>query len=148
MILMKGQSVPSESLLMTQNWEEWLIHQKGRAAIQRDLDRLEKWADRNRMESNKWSTKPCPWWGTTPGTNVCWGSPSWRAPWHKRTWGSCWTNKLNMSRQCVLTAKKANGILGCIRTSVVSRSREVILPLYSALVRPHLECCVQFQAPQ
>ena len=52
---------------------------------------------------------------------------------------------MNMSQKCTLAVM--NCILGCIRKSIASRLRKVIIPLCGALLRLHLEYCVQFWIP-
>ncbi|KAK4828798.1 hypothetical protein QYF61_000855 [Mycteria americana] len=69
------------------------------------------------------------------GTN--WGTRGWRPAPRKEIWGFV-----------LMAAKGANHVLGCIKHSIASWSREVIVPLYTALVWPQLKYCVQFRVPQ
>ena len=55
---------------------------------------------------------------------------------------------LNMHQQCAQVAK-TNGILACnsVKTVQSAGTGRVIVPLHSALVRPHVKYCIQFWAP-
>ena len=54
---------------------------------------------------------------------------------------------LRPREQCISARNRANRILGFITRSVSNRSQDVILKLYLALVRPHLDCALQFWSP-
>ncbi|KAF7244350.1 Dedicator of cytokinesis protein 7 [Varanus komodoensis] len=115
--------------------------------IQKDLDSLWKWAGDNRVAFRVDKCKVL----HLGHRNRC----------HKYSLGDKWLEsstcerdlgvlvdcRLNMSQQCDAVVKRANSTLGCIARSVASRSREVLLPLYTILVCPQLEYCVQFWAP-
>ncbi|KAK4813077.1 hypothetical protein QYF61_007579 [Mycteria americana] len=102
---------------------------EGRDAIQRDLDSLDSWAPMNLMKFNKAKCKVL---------HLGWGDEWVESSPAEKDLGVRVDEKLGMTRQRVLAAQKANCILACIKRSVASGSREVVLPLCSRETTPGL----------
>lgn len=117
------------------------------AVLHRDMFTLEPWLDRSLLKVNK---NTC---------NIL--HPGWNNPRQVETGRGlsrrhfCGNksriqvkNKWKTSQKCALAVREVQCIPDCTIQSVVNRIRKEIFSLYSALLRVHLECCVQFWAPQ
>ncbi|KAJ7421200.1 hypothetical protein WISP_43811 [Willisornis vidua] len=101
---------------------------KGRKTLQRDLNRLEDWAITNYVNFKRGMSRG------NPGCTHRLGNEMLASSAMERDLGVLVDGKLNVA------------ILAYIKNNVASRIREVLVPQYSALVRPHLKFCVQFWA--
>jgi len=101
---------------------------EGRDAIQKDLDRLERWAPVNLMKFNKAKCKVLHTGWDNP-KHKCRCSREWieSSP-EQKALGVLVDEKLNMTWHCALTTEKANHILGCIKRSVASRAGGILPP--------------------
>ncbi|KAK4830140.1 hypothetical protein QYF61_008567 [Mycteria americana] len=108
---------------------------EGCVAIQRDLYRLEKWADRKLMKFSKGKCKVLHLGRNNPKHQCMLGADCLESSSARKSLRVLMDNMLTMSQQCTLMTKVANGILSCSRQSITSRLRQGILPLCSALVR-------------
>ncbi|GAB0191255.1 hypothetical protein GRJ2_001590800 [Grus japonensis] len=100
------------------------------------------------MKFNKAKCKVLPVGQGNPKCNYRLGREWVESSPEEKNLGALAGEKLNMSQQCMIASQKADHVLGCIQSSVTSRSRERILPLYSALVEPYLEYHIQLWGPQ
>jgi hypothetical protein len=116
--------------------------------IQKDLDKLSEWSEKCQMPFN---VSKC--------TAMHMGRKNVETEYNMSGWklvkssngkdlGVTISNDLKPSKQCLEAVKQANRMLGLISRSFEFKSQKVILTLYNALVRPHLEYAVQFWSPQ
>ncbi|KAK4818578.1 hypothetical protein QYF61_015378 [Mycteria americana] len=121
---------------------------EGQEALQRDLDRLKHWAMINGMKFNKSKCQILQLGQSNAGHKYKLGEEWLESSPAERDLGVLVDSRLHTSQQRALAAKRANRVLGCVKHSIISRSKEVVVLLSLALVWPHLECCVLFWGPQ
>ena len=114
---------------------------------QNDLDRLVKWSEKWQMLFNFSKCKCLHTGHLNLDVNYKMGDTVLGTTVKEKDLEVSRNADMNVSEQCGIAASKGNTILGLIRRNTTSKDTKLIIPLYKAIVRPHLEYCIQAWRP-
>ena len=115
--------------------------------LQNDLDRLVKWSEKWQMLFNFGKCKCLHTGHRNLNVNYKMGDTVLGTTVKEKDLGVTISADMNVSEQCGIAASKGNQIIGLIRRNITYKGKKLIIPLYKAIVRPHLEYCIQAWRP-
>ena len=115
--------------------------------LQNDLDRLVKWSEKWQMQFYFGKCKCLHTGHGNWNVNYKMGDTVLGTTVNEKDLGVTISADIKVSEQCGIAASKANKILGLIRRNITYKGKKLIIPLYKAIVRPHLEYCIQAWRP-
>ena len=119
----------------------------GKQNLQDDIDKLVKWSEQLQMLFN---FGKCKCLHTGPGNtsmNYAMGETILSKAVNEKDLGVTMNYNMKVSEQCRIAASKGNQVMGMIRRNITYKDNSLIVPLYKAIVRPHLEYCIQACSP-
>ena len=115
--------------------------------LQDDIDRLIKWSEKWQMLFNFQKCKCLHAGHGNTGVNYEMGGTILCKTVKEKDLGVTMNANMKVSEQCRIAASKGNQIIGMIRRNITYKEKGLIVPLYKAIVRPHLEYCIQAWRP-
>ncbi len=118
-----------------------------RQHLQDDLDRLIKWSEKRQMLFNFGKCKCLHTGYGNEYVEYTMGGSVLSTTVKEKDLGLTISADMKVSEQCGIAASKGNQILGLIRRNIAFKEKELNIPLYKTIVRPHLEYCIQAWRP-
>ena len=115
--------------------------------LQDDIDKLVKWSDKWQMLFNFGKCKYLHTGSINTGMNHEMGGTILSKTVKEKDLGVTMNANMKVSEQCRIAASKGNQFLGMIRRNITYKEKSLIIHLYKAIVRPHLEYCIQAWNP-
>ena len=115
--------------------------------LQDDIDKLVKWSEKWQMLFNFGKCKCLHIGPENTSMTYEMGGTILSTTVKEKDLGVTMNANMKVSEQCRIAASKGNQVLGMIRRNISYKDKSLIVPLYKAIVRPHLEYCIQAWSP-